>query len=363
MNRYDAHIRKDWREGGLTDVLVTRTRDDGMTDIGVFLVDVWCLGVKDACLVSDASPSELEEILSRHLPVAEGERIHPACARKLIEGAIAYAAQFGFAPHRDYRKARRVLSGIDATVCPEEFVFGCEGRPRYMRGAGDSDERVTRVCAMLEAHCGPGGFDFVDSWADEAQDAMNVRESLMELLAAQPPSVPGFHELSGLMTGMQVCPTVVLPGELLKVLRESGMDLENKDDAEAFLDLLLNHYWNDLADLVLETIAPDAPESINPIDIWEEDWPQDDGIGFVASMVAWARGFERATRLWPEAWGDALKRADLAPHWEVVNWWARFEDPDCRDKIVGLSETARPRTLPGSVRAITRALRTRTPPG
>lgn len=38
-------------------------------------------------------------------------RITPAAARKLVEGAVAYAQSLGFAPVPDFKKASRVLGG------------------------------------------------------------------------------------------------------------------------------------------------------------------------------------------------------------------------------------------------------------
>jgi hypothetical protein len=161
MARYEAHIRKDWRTAGLTTVIVVRHRDDGSADVAFMLVDVWCLGVKDAFAEFNAPAAWVEDRIREQIPDEEHERLHPACAKKLIEGAVAYSERLGFAPHRDYRKARKVFSGIDASVCPTDFTFGRDGKPCYIAGENDSQERINRVLAILETRCGEGGFHYV----------------------------------------------------------------------------------------------------------------------------------------------------------------------------------------------------------
>lgn len=359
MTRYDALIEKGWEGLGMANLLVSRTREDGDTDYAVFILDLYCLGVKDCFAETGVSKSALEEFIDTHLPPATQERIHPACAKKLIEGAVTYAESLGFAPHRDFRKARKVLSGIDRSVCPREFTFGCDGRPRYIRGPDDSDERVDRIRTILTARFGEEGFDYEDPDEADETDALAVREDLIDWLAAEPHEVPRFYEVGGLLTAMLICPSDLSPSEVYAVLwGPEGKVWETADDAQEFSSLLMA-YWNQLNDLVLQAIAPGAHPDEQILDVWEQDFPDQEGSGIAmaAAMFEWARGFRRASELWPEAWGSALTRPDLAPHWEVVGWWAEFDRQENRDKMVAAAEAAQPRTLNTSVKAVARALR------
>lgn len=359
MTRYDAYIEKNWEEMGLAHLMVARIRDGGDTDFAVFLVDLFCLGVKDVIFEPGIMESSLREFIEEQLPEDFRERIHPACARKLIEGAVAYAQTLGFAPHRDFRKARKVLSGLDAALCPRDFTYGRDGRPCYIRGSDDSEERVDRVCAILEARCGADGYDYEDPGEDAEEDALAVRDDLMAWLDAEPDDVPRFYELSGLMTAMLICPTVLSPLKIFEALwGEDGREWEDEDEANTFSQQLMA-YWNQLNDLVQDAIHPEAPPENQILDIWEEDFDDspESGLAMVMATAAWTTGFRRATELWPEAWGDALTRPDLAPHWEVVGWWADFERKKNRDKVIANAEAKKTRTLNPSVIALARALR------
>ncbi len=273
MTRHEAHIEKNWEKTGLAHLLVARVREGGVTDYAVFLVDLFCLGVKDVYSETGARESEVREFIEVRLPAGHRERIHPACARKMIEGALAYAESLGFAPHRDFRKARKVLSGVDRALCPREFAYGRAGRPCYIRGADDSDERVNRVLAILEARRGADGFDCEDPGAKATDDALDLRDALMDFFAAEPEGVSRFYEFSGLVTALLICPTVLSPLKVLDALwGPEGRAWKDQAEAAEFADWLMA-YWNRLNNLVHEAIQPGAPAEASLIDVWAVDFP------------------------------------------------------------------------------------------
>ena len=64
--------------------------------------------------MTELSPAEYdyrESGLDRHEMF---RAIHPTCARKLVEGAEAYARDLGFTPHPDYQRARQIFGDLDA---------------------------------------------------------------------------------------------------------------------------------------------------------------------------------------------------------------------------------------------------------
>lgn len=358
MTRYEAYIQKDWAQHGLAPVFVGRIRDNGSADFAMFLVDVWCLGVKDAFGENDALESDLRAFVDDRLPESMREPIHPTCARKLIDGALAYAERLGFAPHRDFRKARRVLSSLDASLCPTEFTYGSNGRPCFVRGPNDSDERVERVLAILEARVGADGFDFVDTLADEEDEedvGLAAREDLIEWLDAEPPDVPRFYALSGMATAALLCPQPVSPAEIVTTLWDPTAPIwSHPEELEEFLSLLTD-YWNNLSDLILAATAPDAPSESQVIDVWLEDFPEGSEVYVLAAMAEWVTGFYSMTERHPEAWSGPLNRPDLAQHWEMIRWWANFLEN--KDQIDTAMQATPPRNIGLSVTALARALR------
>lgn len=157
----EAFRSADLFEVGIGYVVVCRYKADGLAEAGFFLLDVFCLGVKDAGYQQFADRAELrEELLD---PLFEGREpitLSAPTGRKLIEDAAAYARRLGFPPAADFKKASRVFGGITAAECREEFVFGDDGRPHFIPGPSDSSARIDAILRALNRSCGPGGFAF-----------------------------------------------------------------------------------------------------------------------------------------------------------------------------------------------------------
>jgi hypothetical protein len=161
-----SQSREAFRSANLFDqgmgyVVVARFHGATEAEVGGFLIDAHCLGVKDAFYVRLPRSEYHARVLGRLIPEAARLALTPATARKLVEAAVAYAAVLGFAPHPDYKKACRVLGGIDPRESAEEFTFGRDGKPLYVQGPHDSVAMADRVMRQLRAHCGADGFHYV----------------------------------------------------------------------------------------------------------------------------------------------------------------------------------------------------------
>lgn len=149
---------------GMSTLLFSRLAPDGSVGIAVILLDVYCLGVKNAFFTVFDSDTDYEAFKAQQLrrqPDAAFDVYHPSCMRKLIEGAIAYARQFGFEPHPDYKKAAPMFGDSESIVCPQRFEYGKDGMPFYVSGPSDSQSHVRQVLAQLEKRCGEGKYHFL----------------------------------------------------------------------------------------------------------------------------------------------------------------------------------------------------------
>jgi hypothetical protein len=153
-------IPSDERTNGMGHVLISRELPNGSVAIGMFMVDLYCLGVKDAFaqivgkFTYESKFAQNSEFRSRC------RAAQPAAARKLVEGAVAYAANLGLSPHSDYEVAKLIFGDIDPSACHDEFEFGQNGKPHFMAGPFDSPARCKSILAVLREHCGPDGFHY-----------------------------------------------------------------------------------------------------------------------------------------------------------------------------------------------------------
>jgi hypothetical protein len=186
----EAYVSANLFEVGIGHVVVARFRGHGEMEAGVFLLDVFCLGAKNA-LYTRVSTAEYDAtLLDRLLPADNRKPIDPPTARKLIEGAVAYAQNLGLAPHPDYKMACRVLGGIKSAESTATFTFGSKGKPFYVQGLRDSVAFCHRLLNQLRARCGVDGFDFLvlanETQAEELERAgFSIGQSV--------PAPPGFR--------------------------------------------------------------------------------------------------------------------------------------------------------------------------
>ena len=161
---YECLVPEELFEIGLGNVIVARKAPYGKIALSPFVVDVFCLGVKNAFFnVSDEDDYE-EDIKVRLIESHSGQgfvNIHPSCARKLIEGAVAYAEELGFRPHSDYRNAKGIFGDIDPGACPENYIYGKGGKPFYLRGPNESPSMTKRIINQLHKKCGKDGYHYM----------------------------------------------------------------------------------------------------------------------------------------------------------------------------------------------------------
>jgi hypothetical protein len=190
----EAFVTDKLFELGTGTVVLTRFRG-GNAECGVFLLDVFCLGVKNA-LYALVSESEYEHrVLDRTLPLEQRKSIDPPSARKLVEGAVAYARSFGFAPHADYKKAARVFGGTNAAESTARYTFGKNGKPLYVHGESDPFAKCLRILKQLRGCCGDDGFDFVAMCSKPQKQLLeSTGIKIRQEIAAPPPGVESAEE-------------------------------------------------------------------------------------------------------------------------------------------------------------------------
>ncbi|MBF0553264.1 MAG: hypothetical protein HQK96_01760 [Nitrospirae bacterium] len=147
-------------EIGIGNVVISRKISADRIGISIFLVDVFCLGVKEALFT--ISPKIKYDESIENLKLEQGAKyIDPACAVKLIDGAVAYAEDLGFTPHRDYAVAMKIFCDINPQDCQHNFEFGKDGTPLFFAGPNDTPAKCKRIIETLEKRCGTNGYNYI----------------------------------------------------------------------------------------------------------------------------------------------------------------------------------------------------------
>jgi hypothetical protein len=156
---FGCWVQPGWRDKGLATVAVARRQPDGRVAWGDYLVDYYCLGVKN-CFCNGNAP--LHQFLDVELPRATqggpAEPISPELAHELIYGSIEYAARWGFEPHPDYDLAQAILDLPDRHPRSGGVTYGKDGKPFFINGP---DDDVDAIMAQLQRTAGPCNYDFL----------------------------------------------------------------------------------------------------------------------------------------------------------------------------------------------------------
>jgi hypothetical protein len=149
-------------ETGIGTLILARGITTDQLAMGAFLIDVWCLGIKDVVFQSvDAQDFETYvDVTDATQPLV---LVEPSYARKLLRDVAIWADSIGFPPHRDFAVIERLFGDVSIDACDATFQFGRDGKPFYLPGPSESPAQVRRRIAQLHARFGDGCVELIAS--------------------------------------------------------------------------------------------------------------------------------------------------------------------------------------------------------
>jgi hypothetical protein len=146
-------------EGGIGTLVLARGVTHHHIALSSFLVDVFCLGIKDVMFES-VEGEGFEMYMEATDAASPMVSVDPSYARKLLRDLAAWSQSIGFAPHRDFAAVERIFGDVSADASDAVFRFGRDGRPVYIPGPNDTAPVIQRRIAQLRKYLGDDGFGF-----------------------------------------------------------------------------------------------------------------------------------------------------------------------------------------------------------
>ncbi len=172
-------ITENWREVGMTDILVVRRHPQGKRTIGIYLVDLYCLGVKDTFFYFSINDFEYEELLKK-VNVSEDHQlveIDYDTVHNIIYGAIEFAEEYEFSPHKDFIKTNQyLLEDAEADIPFIDISFGHDGKPFII---GSPNYSIDHIIRHLDRVAGPDGYHYLDR-IDNFEDFGDLDEEFID---------------------------------------------------------------------------------------------------------------------------------------------------------------------------------------
>jgi hypothetical protein len=147
-------------EQGFGTLIVARGATTDQFALGTFLLDTYCLGIKDVIFRS-VEAEEFEFFCDTMEISSSLSPVDPAYARKLMRDLAAWAATIGFAPHPDFATVEQILGDANAEACDVVFQFGRDGKPCYIPGPSESSALIRFRLEQLRKRFGLEGFEFL----------------------------------------------------------------------------------------------------------------------------------------------------------------------------------------------------------
>ena len=155
----ECWISPDWKDAGMCSIVVARKHATGNMTLGVYLVDTFCLGLKNTNAIFSKPDYEYEDLVEKIFdPHGGKELIDYVLAHNIIYGAIAYAEDLGFKPEKDWKLSQMILEDDTEDIELIELEFGRDGKPYFISGPYDN---VNAIVAKLNKSVGVGNYDYL----------------------------------------------------------------------------------------------------------------------------------------------------------------------------------------------------------
>ena len=156
----------DWLESGMAHVIVTRVRPSGNLVMASFLVDTFCLGVKDAGYHENMTPYDFEKYLNNYKNGMGLEEISYDEAHNIIYGAMAFAEDGGIKPSKEFDPAGYILEEDTDDIPLIEYDFGKNGKHFLVV---NPDRKEMPYYHILKKKLGDN-FEYVMPFGEEYED-------------------------------------------------------------------------------------------------------------------------------------------------------------------------------------------------
>ena len=172
-----AWVQQGWQEQGVARVLLARTQPNDNILFGEYIVDYLCTGIKDSSYASNVNRETFfNEVIPRLYSGTPPLDVEGSLAHETVWGAVEYAVELGFDPHRNFREASRILDPSGTHAHSGAIEFGYQGRPLYIPADGDNQAGIIR--RLIET-VGLGNFYYLPRG--------DVPEEVAELLQPEQP--------------------------------------------------------------------------------------------------------------------------------------------------------------------------------
>ncbi len=155
---HECFINIDYKEQGFAQVLISKEQASGKYSYAIFLLDIYCLGLKNVMFNFNFNDVEYGEVKDKLFSSEEFIPLDIVAAHNLIYGTIDAAEEIGFKPHKDFAITEHILNSDLINDGIDDIELGKDGKVLYISGPFDDTDRIINT---LERTLGEGNYDFI----------------------------------------------------------------------------------------------------------------------------------------------------------------------------------------------------------
>lgn len=152
-------INENWQQMGTAIITVIRQQPSGKLIAGLYLTDIFCMGLKNTNFFYNQDPQEFQKNVLPQVYNEEQGLIYTDCepmlAYNIIYGSISYAQKIGFKANKEFEVTQHIIPPAQL-LKPRDVSFGKNGKPFYI--VGPMDDAKT-VITRLKAKFGEGNYE------------------------------------------------------------------------------------------------------------------------------------------------------------------------------------------------------------
>lgn len=180
---HECWINSDWKHNGEANIIVSRIHANGHYTFGVYLVDLYCLGIKDAFFNFNVDIEIYNKLLDR-MEDENKIKVTYDLVHNIIYAAKEYAEELGFKPHKEFTSvAQFILEEDTEDIELIDIECGYNGKPLYIDAGHESPAQIKQIINQLNQSVGDGnfivkkeewGFDEEDDFDDDEEDEASL---------------------------------------------------------------------------------------------------------------------------------------------------------------------------------------------
>jgi len=163
-----TYINSNWKSSGMANIVVLREHKSGNVTSGIYLVDLYCKGVKDTYWYFNKPKDEIIKFIAQ----LELEECTYQLAHNIIFESLTFAEECGLSPHKEFTITEFILED-DESGDVEDLEIHCGNEDGVPLLIEQDYKKYKEDYKILLKTLGEGNFEFVSEIGDELEEGLS----------------------------------------------------------------------------------------------------------------------------------------------------------------------------------------------